>query len=89
MFDSKNEPHEFVAESKAEAIAKACQFFDAAEPDLTIKGFGAGEVYGIGGRTVIIAERTDRVPPTGGGGDRYGRCSEVRPAGPGQGQELP
>ncbi len=69
MFDSKNEPHEFVADSKSEAIAKACQFFDATEADLKIKGFGAGDVYGIGGRTVIIAERTDRVP-TSGGDDR-------------------
>ena len=65
MFDAKNEPHEFVGENKQEAVAKACQFFGAEEGDLRIKGFEAGEVYGIGGRTVIIAERADRVPSSG------------------------
>ena len=61
MFDAKNEPHEFLGETMKDAIAKACQFFGAEENDLDIGGFDSGAVYGLGGRTVIVAARADRV----------------------------
>ena len=78
MFDTKNEPHEFVGESRAEVVEKACRFFDAAEADLTIRWFQAGEVYGAGGRTVMVSERSDRVPSAGGGEERRPRERERR-----------
>lgn len=55
MYEPNAEPREFVAESREEAIAKACAFFGVDEPALVVKEPRIGEVYGLGSRTVIVA----------------------------------
>ena len=72
MYDDKNERKEFVADDKAEAVAKACEFFGVGEDALEIGGFESGAVYGLASRTVIVAALKDRTPPAPGGGDRDG-----------------
>lgn len=88
MYDSKNEAHEFVAESSEEAIAKATSFFGVDREGLVIRCLEAGEVHGLAGRSVVVAVPRDRKPPQpgraeprerprrndrGGRGDRPGR----------------
>lgn len=68
MYDEMNEAHEFVGDSRQEAVAKATRFFNVDEDALVIGELPAGEVYGLGGRTVVVALRKDRTPPQGGGG---------------------
>ena len=51
MYDEKNEPHEFVAESRDEAIAKAARFFGTDADALACAELPPGEVYGLGGRS--------------------------------------
>lgn len=74
MFDEKNERKEFVAEDRADAVAKACEFFGVEESALEIGSFPDKSVYGLASRTVIVAALKDRTPPApgggGGGGDR-------------------
>jgi spoIIIJ-associated protein len=72
VYDDKNERKEFVADDKAEAVAKACEFFGVDEDALEIGGFDSGAVYGLASRTVIVAALKDRTPPAPGGGDRDG-----------------
>ena len=50
MYDSKNEAVEFVADTREEAVTKACRFFVADEPDLTIVEPEPGEIFGLGAR---------------------------------------
>ena len=56
MYDAMNEPHEFVGDNRADAIARACKFFATTVEALAINEFRAGEVYGLGGRCAIVAE---------------------------------
>lgn len=63
MYDEKNEAHEFVADSRDEAIAKAALFFGVDADALTCGELPAGEVYGLGGRAVVVAYPKDRTPP--------------------------
>ena len=63
MYDAKNEPHEFVAETREEAIAKASRFFGVDAEALICSELPAGEVYGLGGRAVVVAALKDRTPP--------------------------
>lgn len=71
MYDPKNEPHEFVAESREEAVGKAVRFFGLDEDALAIGELPAGEVYGLAGRSVVVAVPKDRKPPqrSAGGGE--------------------
>ena len=55
MYDLKSEAHEFVAEGREEAIAKACEFYGVEAGALEISVFPEGEVYGLGGRSVVVA----------------------------------
>lgn len=66
VYDSKNEAHEFVADHRDEAVAKAKSFFGVAEDALDVGELEG--VYGLGGRSVIVASLKGRTPPTGGGG---------------------
>lgn len=82
MYDAKNEPNEFVGETTEEAVTKACRFFVKDEGDLNIINPAEGEVFGLGGRVVIVAVPKDRVPPPkGGGSDRDDRPRRGRDRG--------
>lgn len=55
MYDPKSEPREFIAETRAEAIARACQAFGREESELAISDLGPN-VSGSGGRVVLVAQ---------------------------------
>jgi len=68
MYDSRNEPHEFVANNRDEAIAKATQFFGVEADALDLGELPEGSVYGLSGRAVVVAAPKGRPAPSGGGG---------------------
>jgi predicted RNA-binding protein Jag len=80
MYDARNEPREFIGEERAEAVAMACEFFDAAEEALEIMELKPGEVYGLANRAVVVAVPRDRPPPQRerGRGDGPGRGGRDR-----------
>jgi predicted RNA-binding protein Jag len=56
MYDATAEPNEFVADSKEEAISKACHFYGVEKGDLQIIAMDpGGEVAGLGDRAAIVA----------------------------------
>ncbi len=63
MYDPKQEPHEFVAENREAALEKARSFFGLAADQLLVSEPAPGEVYGLSGRTVVVAVPRDRKPP--------------------------
>ena len=63
MYDPKQEPHEFVADSREAALEKARAFFGLTAEQLLVQEFASGEVYGLGGRTAVVAVPRDRKPP--------------------------
>ena len=73
MYDEKNEPHEFVAESRDQAIAKAARFFGTDADALACGELPPGEVYGLGVRSVVVAFPKDRKPPVRSEGREGGR----------------
>jgi len=77
VYDAKQEPHEFVAENREAALDKARAFFGLATDQLRVQELVAGDVYGLAGRTVVVAVPRDRKPPQrsdrDGGGERRGR----------------
>jgi len=73
MYDQRQEPNEFVGDTLAEARAQAAEFFGTDEENLKIVVPEEGEIFGLAGRTVIVAvpkEIAARGPRPGGGGDR-------------------
>jgi len=67
MYDTRQEPNEFVADSLDEARAKAAAFFEVDEADLKIVVAAEGEIFGAAGRTVIVGMPKNRASrPTGG-----------------------
>ena len=73
MYDPKQEPHEFIAEDRDAALAKAVAFFGASEDQLHVHAYGGVDVHGLRGRTVVVAVPKDARPPSndgGGGRDR-------------------
>ncbi|MBW2400371.1 MAG: hypothetical protein JRG80_14005 [Deltaproteobacteria bacterium] len=74
MYDSKNERHEFIAGNRDDAVRKATDYFGVDAGELELAGFSEGAVYGLGGRSVIVASLRNRKVPTpgrsGGGGGR-------------------
>ena len=82
MYDTKNEAHEFVGADRAEAVEKACRFFQAAEEDLEIADLSGRDVFGLTGRTVVVAVPRGaqrRAPaPRGEGGPREDRPRRER-----------
>jgi len=63
VYDPKQEPHEFVAENREAAVEKARAFFGLAADQLLVQELVSGEVYGLAGRTVVVAVPRDRKPP--------------------------
>lgn len=63
MYDPRQEPHEFIAESREAAVEKARAFFGLTSDQLSIGELPQGEVYGLAGRSVIVAFPRDRKPP--------------------------
>jgi predicted RNA-binding protein Jag len=56
MYDSTAEPNEFVADSKQEAITKACKFFSVEKSELRVVELeSGGQVAGLGHRAAIVA----------------------------------
>jgi spoIIIJ-associated protein len=55
VYDPKIEAREFIAATRAEAVARACQAFGREESELAIADLG-GAVSGSGGRVVIVAQ---------------------------------
>lgn len=84
MYDARQEPNEFVADSLDEARAQAAEFFGTSEDDLKIVVPKDGEIFGAAGRTVIvalpkgIAARGPRPSHDDGGGRGEGRGRRER-----------
>jgi hypothetical protein len=74
MYDPRSEPHEFLADSRAEALEKAVAFFGVAEGELTLREVEG--VSGSAGRTLLVAQPTaavGRARPARGDDDDRGR----------------
>lgn len=82
-YDSTQEPHEFIADDRSAAVAKASKFYDVDEADLSVAELATGEVHGLGGRIAIVAfpkgmsrserpqsDSRERAPRERGGRDR-------------------
>jgi len=79
MYDRRTETREFVGESREEAVAEAVQFFGIPESELAIQQPDPVEIYGLGGRLVIVARPQNAPRPApGGGGGGDGRRGEGR-----------
>ncbi|MEM9176322.1 MAG: R3H domain-containing nucleic acid-binding protein [Myxococcota bacterium] len=75
MYDQRQEPNEFVADSVDEATSQAAEFFGVDAGELKVVVPTDGEIFGAGGRAVIVAVPNDvaaRGPRPGGGGDDRG-----------------
>jgi len=76
MYDQRQEPNEFVADNVKDATGQAAEFFGVDAGELKITIAPDGEIFGTGGRTVIvampkeIAARGPRPDSGGGGGER-------------------
>lgn len=76
MYDARQEPNEFVADSLADATSKAAEFFGTDAGELRIIVPKDGEIYGVHGQTVITAvPKNAKGPQPSGrsGGDDRGR----------------
>jgi spoIIIJ-associated protein len=62
MYDARNEAHEFVGDDRAEAVRKAVSFFGLDEEALLIRALDVSTVYGLAGRTLVVAAPKDRAP---------------------------
>ena len=76
MYDQRQEPNEFVADNVKDATGQAAEFFGVDAGELKITIAPDGEIFGTGGRTVIvampkeIAARGPRPDSGRGGGER-------------------
>jgi spoIIIJ-associated protein len=93
MYEMKSEAKEFIAETAADARAKAVSFFGLDESEITFRELAVSDVSGAGSRTVVVAQPTEMVgkiaEPRGGGNrsaerERPGRDRE---RGPGRNRE--
>ena len=86
MYDGNNELHEFFGANRAEAVGKACEYFQVSEAELTIYELDAKEIYGLAARTAIVGAPRDRKPPgqdrSSGGGDEGRGGRRGRDSGP-------
>ncbi len=76
MYDARNESHEFVGDDREQAARKAADFFGVGVEGLKIGEFPEGEVYGLGGRSVIVASLRDRKTPAPGRSEGRGARRE-------------
>jgi len=72
VYDPKSETNEFIADSRGDAVAKACKFYGAQEAELTINELSETSVSGAGGRVVVVARLTSAPPPQPGRDDERG-----------------
>lgn len=89
MYDAKNEAHEFTADTRDKAVKKAADYFGVGAEELRIGEFGEGDVYGLGGRVVIVASMLNRTPPApgrSGGREEGGRGERPRRGGSREGR---
>ncbi len=73
MYDQRQEPNEFIAETLEDARAQAAEFFGKDEADLKFVVAPDGEIFGTAGRAVVVAIPKDiaaRGPRPSSGGDR-------------------
>lgn len=87
MYDMRQEPNEFVADSLAEARAKAADFFRTEESNLKVAVAPPGEIYGSGGRAVIVAVPKGTSLRDDSRGDRGDRGADRGEADRGRGRE--
>jgi len=74
MYDRTSEANEFVGDSVEEASAKAQRFYGLEAEELKIVPAQSGEVFGVGGRIVVVAiPRSVRPPSPSRGGRPEGR----------------
>ena len=59
MYDAQSEPHEFFADTRAAAVAKAVEYFRREENELAVRELGS--VSGLGARVAIVAQPSDAV----------------------------
>jgi spoIIIJ-associated protein len=76
MYEARSERHEFVGDNREETAQKAADFFGVGVEDLKIGEFPEGEVYGLGGRSVIVASLRDRKMPAPGRSEGRGAGRE-------------
>lgn len=89
MYDTKNEAHEFTADTRDNAVKKAADYFGVSAEELRIGEFGEGAVYGLGGRVVVVASMLNRTPPApgrSGGREEGGRGERPRRGGSREGR---
>jgi spoIIIJ-associated protein len=78
VYDPKSEAHEFIGSDRAEAVAKASRFFDLGEEELVIAELGDAGVFGLGGRTLVVALPRGARRPSRGSGGRPAQAREGR-----------
>lgn len=72
MYDPKTEAKEFYGADESEAKAAAVSYFGRPEGELTVKVIDS--VFGLGARTVVVAQPTEMIgKASSGGGDRGDR----------------
>lgn len=62
MYEARNEAHEFIGDDRAEAVRKAVAFFGIDEEGLLVRALDGTTVYGLAGRTVVVAAPKNRAP---------------------------
>lgn len=75
MYNQKQEPNEFIGDSLDDVRTQAAEFFGVDKAELKVVVPADGEIYGAGGRSVIVAVPKEVAargprPSDGGGGDR-------------------
>lgn len=89
MYDQRQEPNEFVADNVDDATRQAAEFFGVDAGELKVVVADEGEIFGAGGRTVIVAVPKDvaaRGPRPSSGGDRDRERDGDRDRGRGRGR---
>ncbi len=90
MYDQRQEPNEFVADNVDEATSQAAEFFGVEAGELKVVVAADGEIFGAGGRTVIVAvpkEVAARGPRPSSGDDRERGGDRDRDRGRGRGRD--
>ena len=90
MYDQRQEPNEFVADNVDDATSQAAEFFGVEAAELKVVVAADGEIFGAGGRTVIVAVPKDvaaRGPRPSSGDDRERGGDRDRGRGRGRGRD--
>ena len=76
MYEARNEAHEFIGDDRAEAVRKAVTFFGIDEDGLSVRALDGTTVYGLAGRTVVVAVPKNRAPVRRAEGGERGERGE-------------